>query len=98
MESGARRVLVLTLVRGGVTVVRYHTEIGLTDHAATSQCYYRVFIKYCGFFFENFKIYSGLWPLSISSRCQCVCTQWQVKHQHCSRAFRVKKYHNILKK
>ena len=34
MESGARRVLVLTLVRGGVTVVRYHTEIGLTDHAA----------------------------------------------------------------
>ena len=25
---------------------------------------YRVFIKYC-VFFENFKIYSGLWPFSV---------------------------------
>ena len=30
---------------------------------------YRVFIKYC-VFFEDFKIYSGLWPLSVSPRCQ----------------------------
>ena len=29
--------------------------------------YYRVFIKYC-VFFEDFKIYSGLWPLSVSLR------------------------------
>ena len=28
---------------------------------------YRVFIKYC-VFFEDFKIYSGLWPLSVSSQ------------------------------
>ena len=25
-------------------------------------------------FFEDFKIYSGLWPLSVSPRCQCVYT------------------------
>ena len=29
---------------------------------------YRVFIKYC-VFFENFKIYSGLWPLTVFQRC-----------------------------
>ena len=33
--------------------------------------YHRVFIKYC-FFFKNFKIYSGLWPLSDFRQ---VCTQ-----------------------
>ena len=37
-------------------------------------------------FFRRFKIYSGLWPLSVSPRCQCVCTQWQVKHQHSTSA------------
>ena len=25
-------------------------------------------------FFEDFKIYSELWPLSVSPRCQCVYT------------------------
>ena len=25
-------------------------------------------------FFEGFKIYSGLWPLSVFPRCQCVYT------------------------
>ena len=34
---------------------------------------YRVLIKYC-VFFEDFEIYSGLWPLSVSPRCQCVYT------------------------
>ena len=34
---------------------------------------YRVFIKYC-VFFEDFKIYSGLWLLSVAPRCQCVYT------------------------
>ena len=34
----------------------------------------RVFIEYCVSFFEDFKIYSGLWPLSVSPRCQCVYT------------------------
>ena len=34
---------------------------------------YRVFIKYC-VFFQDFKIYSRLWPLSVSPRCQCVYT------------------------
>ena len=29
---------------------------------------YRVLIKY--FFFENFKIYSGLWPLSVFQRSE----------------------------
>ena len=57
---------------------------------------YRVFIKYC--FFSKILIYipdSGLswFPLGVS-----VCTQWQVKHQHCSRTGRVKKNHNILRK
>ena len=42
-------------------------------------------------FFEDFKIYipdSGLsrFPLGVS-----VCTQWQVKHQRCSRTCRVQK-------
>ena len=60
---------------------------------------YRVFIKYC-VFFEDFKIYSGPWPLSVSPRCSgvSVCTQWQVKHQRCSRSCRVQKNHNILRK
>ena len=31
-------------------------------------CKYRMFIKYC-VFFENFKIYSGLWPLLVFQRC-----------------------------
>ena len=26
-------------------------------------------------FFEDFKIYTGLWPLSVSSWCQCVYTK-----------------------
>ena len=47
-------------------------------------------------FFEDFKIHSGLWPFSVSPRCQ-LCTQWQIKHQRCSRTGRVKKNHNILK-
>ena len=34
--------------------------------------YYRMFIQFCGFFFKDFKIYSGLWPLSVSPWCQCV--------------------------
>ena len=54
----------------------------------------RVFIKYC----VISKIYSGLWPLSVSPRCQCVCTQWQVKHQRCRRTYKVQKNHNILSK
>ena len=37
--------------------------------------YYRVFIKYC-----VFKIYSGLWPLSVPPGVS-VCTQWQVEPQ-----------------
>ena len=38
---------------------------------------------------------SGLsqFPLGVS-----VCTQWQVKHQHCSRTCRVHKNHNILRR
>ena len=32
-------------------------------------------------------------PLGVS-----VCTQWQVKHQHCSRTGIVQKNHNILRK
>ena len=40
---------------------------------ATFSFNYRMFIKYC-FFFEDFKIYSELWPLSVSPRCQCVYT------------------------
>ena len=35
---------------------------------------YRVFIIYFVFFFEDFKIYSGLWPLSVSPRYHCVYT------------------------
>ena len=49
-------------------------------------------------FFEYFKIYSGLWPLSVSPRCASVCTQWQVKPQHCNRTGRVQKNPNILRK
>ena len=57
---------------------------------------YRVFIKICVFskiskYIQN----SGLsrFPLGVS-----VCTQWQVKHQRCSRTFIVKKNPNILRK
>ena len=41
-----------------------------------------------------FKDNSGLsrFPLGVS------CTQWQVKHQSCSRTCRVQKNHNILRK
>ena len=51
-------------------------------------------------FFEDVKIYSGLWPLSVSPRwCQCVYTIWQVKHQqHCSRTGRVQRSHDIFRK
>ena len=39
-----------------------------------------------------FKIYSVLWPLSVSPRCQCVYTVCQAKHQRCSsRTCRVQK-------
>ena len=55
-------------------------------------CIYRVFIKYC--VFPSFFLYipdSGLsrFPFGVSE-----CTQWQVKHQRCSR---VQENHNILK-
>ena len=46
----------------------------------------------------DFKTYSGLWPLSATPQCKCVCTQWLVKHQRCSRTDRVKKIHNIWRK
>ena len=40
-----------------------------------------LFIYRC--FFEDFKIYSGLWPLSVPLGGVSVCTKWQVKHQRC---------------
>ena len=48
-------------------------------------------------FFEDFKIYSGLWPLSVPLGVS-VCTQWQVKHRRRSRTCRVKKNHYISRK
>ena len=52
---------------------------------------YRVFSKYC--VWENFKIYSVLWPFSVFPRCQCVYTHqagrthalqqnWQSSEKH----------------
>ena len=32
------------------------------------ELWYKEFIKYC-VFYENLKIYSGLWPLSVFHRC-----------------------------
>ena len=53
---------------------------------------YRVFIKYC-FFPKIFKIYSGLWPLSVSPRwCQKVYTMADQKQAL------QQKLHNILRK
>ena len=55
-----------------------------------------VFIKYC--VFSKILKYipdSGLSLLPLGVR---VCTQWQVKHQRCSRTCRVQKNHNILRK
>ena len=49
------------------------------------------------FFFEDFKIYSGLLPLSVSPLGVSVCTKWQVKQQGCSRPCRVQKNHNNLR-
>ena len=50
------------------------TSYDFTIKVMCLDCFnYRVFIKYC-FFFEDFKIYSGLWPLLVSPRCQCVYT------------------------
>ena len=59
---------------------------------------YRVFIKYCVFFSKILKYIpdSGLsrFPVGVS-----VCTHTrQVEHQRCSRAGRVQKIHNILRK
>ena len=52
---------------------------------------YRVFFEYC--VFANIPD-SGLSRFPLGGR---VCTQWQVKHQHCSRTGRVQKNHNILR-
>ena len=53
-------------------------------------------IKYC-VFSKNLKYIPNFgfsrFPIVVS-----VCTQWQVKHQRCSRTGRVQKNHNILRK
>ena len=57
---------------------------------------YRVFIKHCVFSkILKYILDSDLFrfPLGVSR-----CTQWQVKHRHCSRTCRVNKNHNILRK
>ena len=53
-------------------------------------------------FFEDFKIYSGLWPLSVSPRCQCVYTMagqtpvLQPNWQSSEISQHFKEKHNIL--
>ena len=64
----------------------------LLRHAASTGCW----IEYC--VISNILRYipdSGLsrFPLGVS-----VCTQWQVKHQRCSRTCRLQKNNNILRK
>ena len=52
----------------------------------------------CDFFFEDFKIYSGLWPLSVSPRCQCVYTMAGQTPALQQLTVRVQKNHIILRK
>ena len=55
---------------------------------------YRVFIKYCVFFSEDFEII-----LSLFSLCVNMCTPTrQVEHQRCSRTGRVQKKSQHFKK
>ena len=49
-------------------------------------------------FFEDYEIYSGLWPLSVSSRCQCVYTMAGHNPALQSRTCRAQKNHNISRK
>ena len=46
----------------------YNYHIQMNNGKNRLKIKYRVFIKYC-VSFENFKIYSGLWPLSVFQRC-----------------------------
>ena len=57
---------------------------------------YRVFIKYC--VYSKILKYIPVFGLSRYFVGVSECTQWQVKHQHCSRTGRVQKHHNILRK
>ena len=57
---------------------------------------YRVFIKYC--VFSKILKYIPDSGLSRFSLVVNVCTQWQVKHQRCSRTCGVQKNHNNLRK
>ena len=54
------------------------------------------------FFFEDFEIYSGRWPLSVSPRCQWVCTMTgqkpvlqQQNLQNSEKSKHFKEKHNI---
>ena len=49
-------------------------------------------------FFEDIKTYSGLWPISVSPRCQCVYTMAGQAPVALQQNCRVKKNHNILRK
>ena len=55
---------------------------------------YRVFIKYSVFS----KILKYIPDSGLSRFPLSVCTQWQVKHQRCSKTCRVQENHNILRK
>ena len=59
--------------KGVQYIIKRKTELRKARQKQSHGNMYRVFIKYC-VFFEDFKIYSGLWPLSVSHRCQCVYT------------------------
>ena len=55
---------------------------------------YRVFIKYCGVFFKDFRIFRTLVFLCFPS----VSVDRQVEHKRCRWTGRVKKNHKILRK
>ena len=50
------------------------------------------------FFSEKFKIYSGLWPLSVFKRCVHGPLNGKVERKRCSRTDGVQKNHNIKEK
>ena len=54
----------------------YNYHIQMNNGKNRLKIKYRVFIKYC-VSFENFKIYSGLWLLSLPALCTRT-TKWQV--------------------
>ena len=68
--------IIVAIVHGyNIGVVKYDWKI-LYTVAKIIRIEVRVIqgVKLILCFFEDFEIYSGLWPLSVSPRCQCVYT------------------------